>query len=287
MLFVLIGLLLVFSMLLESVRELHMFRITHYRVVSKKLTLLKKDKNILFLSDLHNKSYGMGNEKLYHAIQKEAPDYILVGGDMLVGQRGNYSEHALELLERLPKLCPVYYANGNHEQRMKEDPEYYGTIFADYKKRLERAGVVFLENQTIHLDVDGMSCSVSGLELPMKYYEKFHRYRVTVSEVLSCIGHPDPEKFQILLAHNPAFFDTYKKWGADLILSGHLHGGIIRIPGIGGCISPQVIPFPKYSGEMTREDDCTIIVSRGLGTHTVNIRLFNTAELVVVKLCAP
>ena len=80
------------------------------------------------------------------------------------------------------------------------------------------------------------------------------------------------------------YFDAYKKWGADLVLSGHLHGGIIRLPGIGGLITPQAIPFPKYSGEMTTEGEQTIIVSRGLGTHTINLRFLNEAEMIVIHL---
>ena len=69
--------------------------------------------------------------------------------------------------------------------------------------------------------------------------------------------------------------EAYKEWGSDLILSGHLHGGCVRLPGIGGVITPQAFLFPKYSGEMTVEREQTIIVSKGLGTHTFNVRLFN------------
>ena len=78
--------------------------------------------------------------------------------------------------------------------------------------------------------------------------------------------------------------DAYKSWGADLILSGHLHGGIVRIPGLGGLITPQAFLFPRYSGELTQEEDQSVIVSRGLGTHTIHLRLFNTPELVSVSL---
>ena len=78
--------------------------------------------------------------------------------------------------------------------------------------------------------------------------------------------------------------NAYKAWGADLILSGHLHGGIVRIPGLGGVISPQAFLFPRYSGELTLEGDQTVIVSRGLGTHTIHLRLFNTPELVSISL---
>ena len=78
--------------------------------------------------------------------------------------------------------------------------------------------------------------------------------------------------------------DAYLGWGADLVLSGHLHGGLVRIPGFCGIVTPQGFLFPKYSGEMTREGDQTVIVSRGLGTHTLNIRLFNMPELIVIRL---
>ena len=104
--------------------------------------------------------------------------------------------------------------------------------------------------------------------------------------VEECLGKPEKEAFQILIAHNPVHFQAYRRWGADLVLSGHLHGGLVRIPGIGGVISPQFRIFPKYCGELTREKDSWIAVSKGLGSHTINIRLFNPAEVVVLHLKA-
>ena len=81
------------------------------------------------------------------------------------------------------------------------------------------------------------------------------------------------------------YMDAYKKWGADLILSGHLHGGLVRCPGIGAVVTPQGFLFPKYSGEMRREGEQTIVVSRGLGSHTINIRLFNMPEVIAIEVC--
>ena len=102
-------------------------------------------------------------------------------------------------------------------------------------------------------------------------------------EIESRVGAAD-SSYQILLAHNPAYVEAYRKWGADLILSGHLHGGIVRIPGIGGVIAPDLTLFPKYSGDIYRKEDATVVVSKGLGAHSVPIRLLNPAEMVVLVL---
>jgi predicted MPP superfamily phosphohydrolase len=89
-----------------------------------------------------------------------------------------------------------------------------------------------------------------------------------------------------LLAHNPKYFKSYAAWGADLTLSGHIHGGIVQIPFLGGAVSPQVEFFPKYDAGLFHENDKAMILSRGLGTHTINVRINNTAELVSIKLKA-
>ena len=270
--------------LLEIRRELRYFKTTHYIVKSSKLQKLDSEKKIIFLSDLHNKIYGEKNEQLLQAIKREEPDFILIGGDMLVAKQGVSYSPALEFVSKLPAICPVYYCNGNHEQRMKKNPSKYESSFFEYKENLCQYGVQFLENESIVEVLGEIKIRITGLELPDKTYQKFGNAALTVKEIQERVGKADMQAYQILLAHHPRYFQTYKEWSADLVLSGHLHGGIIRLPFLGGMITPQARLFPKYSGEMTTDGNHTIIVSKGLGTHTVNLRFLNEAELVVIHL---
>ena len=269
--------LLVFA---EMYRELHTFRVTRYRVASPKLT---GEKTWVFLSDLHNQVYGENNCKLIDAVKNESPDLILIGGDMLVGKNGHSYEPALACVKELVKIAPVYYANGNHEERMKLKPEKYDQSYALYREKLLEFGVRLLENESTVLS-DDSKVRLTGLEIPLECYTHLKRREMPGGAIKERIGNRDPEAFQVLLAHNPSYMKEYLAWGADLILSGHLHGGMVRIPGIGGVIGPDFVLFPKYSGEMRRVGDQTVIVSKGLGTHTIHIRLFNPAEIVVLSL---
>ena len=264
----------------EMYRELHTFRVTRYRVASPKLT---GEKTWVFLSDLHNQVYGENNCKLIDAVKNESPDLILIGGDMLVGKNGHSYEPALACVKELVKIAPVYYANGNHEERMKLKPEKYDQSYALYREKLLEFGVHLLENESTVLS-DDSKVRLTGLEIPLECYTHLKRREMPGGAIKERIGNRDPEAFQVLLAHNPSYMKEYLAWGADLILSGHLHGGMVRIPGIGGVIGPDFVLFPKYSGEMRRVGDQTVIVSKGLGTHTIHIRLFNPAEIVVLSL---
>lgn len=268
----------------EIVRELHGFKVRHYTVTSPKLKRDMRERRLLFLSDLHNHKYGEHNEKLLDAVRRQKPDLILITGDMLVSRQGSRWEVAAEFVKKLPSICPVYYANGNHEQRMRENPEKYGDAYYAYKKELEACGVQFLINEKAVLSWDGNSVVITGLEVPDSCYFRKKRTRLGLREMERRVGKADEGSYQILLVHQPDFMSVYKAWGGDLILSGHLHGGIIRVPGLGGVISPQMGLFPKYSGSLYREEDTSIVVSKGLGTHTVNIRLFNPAELIVLHV---
>lgn len=276
-------LLLIFFM--EAKRELHFFKVTRYSLCVPKFHMLDTEKKVILLADLHNKAYGDQNKELLEAIRREKPDLILIAGDMLVGKESFSCHEALNLITRLPDICPVYYSLGNHEQRLKEHPQKYEqSAYNSYKKALQSSGVRFLENKTEEFMLDRLCVRISGLELPMNTYKKFRRHKVAAEDISGCIQQSDQRKYNILLAHNPVFFPAYKEWGADLTVSGHLHGGIIRIPGLGGIITPQAVLFPKYSGEMTQEGNQAIVVSRGLGTHTINLRFCNYAEIVVISL---
>lgn len=268
----------------EWIREICTFKITHYHIQSPKLRNLKRKRKVILLSDLHNYTYGRDNEKLLQAIRKEQPDFILVAGDMLIGKSGVSAEVAEKFMVRLQEICEVYYGNGNHEQRMKEYPEVYGTVFAEYKDKLVKAGVHFLENEETSINWDSMQVRIYGLEISCQTYERFKKVSMELEEVERAIGKVKETDYNILIAHNPTFADTYLQWGADLVVSGHIHGGVVRIPGVGGVISPQMKLFPKYSGEMTKKGDAAIVVSKGIGLHTMKVRLFNPAEIVVMHI---
>lgn len=274
---------------LEIYRELHHFRVTHYTIESQKFKGFSRDLNLIFLSDLHNRVYGEKNEPLLQAIRNEKPDLILIGGDMLVGKEDASYDIALDFTSQLPQIAPVLYATGNHEQRMREIPEIYQASYADYRQQLKDRGVLFLENGSCRIEAGTVLLEISGVELPSASYKKLKKLPIRASDIAEylhkdSVSVTEDSVYRILLAHNPAYMNAYKGWGADLILSGHLHGGVMRLPGIGGVITPQAFLFPKYSGEMTKEGEQTIIVSRGLGTHTINIRLFNQPEVVSICL---
>lgn len=273
-----------FICMVEWIREITTFRVTHYDVKSAKLDGLSRECRIVFLSDLHNNCYGKENEKLLESVSEQEPDLILIGGDMLIGKMDVSSDVAERFVSRLTKIAPVYYANGNHEQRMKIAPEKFGNRYQAYKEKIANSGVVFLENAHTDRMVEACSIRITGLEIPQEGYRKFRKTEVTLRQIEDCVGQADSETYQILLAHNPIYAETYLKWGADLVLSGHLHGGVVRVPFLGGIVTPQFRLFPEYSGEMSRVGEQTVIVSKGLGTHTIKVRFLNPAEMIVLHL---
>jgi predicted MPP superfamily phosphohydrolase len=280
---ILIGV-IVLICIVEWIREIVTFKVTHYDIKSDKLNVLNHERKIVFLSDLHNERYGKNNEKLFDAVKDQNPDLILIGGDMLVGKANIPAKVAEDFVSKLMEICPVYYANGNHEQRMKVYPETYGTAFDKYQSNLVNRGVQFLENQHETLSFDGCQVRLYGLEIPVGFYKKFRKQTLPVDVVREQIGEPEADCYNILLAHNPTYTKTYLEWGADLILAGHFHGGVVRIPKLGGIITPQWHMFPKYSGELTEKNGKYVVVSKGLGAHTLKIRFLNPAEIVVLHI---
>ena len=269
--------------LIEMIRELRDFRVTKYRISSQKLNGIKGEKKIIFLSDLHNRMYGEENERLLESIRNQHPDLILIGGDMLVRKDGNSYDKTVHFLAKLPGICPVYCANGNHEQKLKELPDKYEQSYEEYKKALTASGIHMLENASETVKLDEVPVKLSGLEIPLGAYARFGKKELSLKEITDRIGEHGDD-YQILLAHHPGYMKEYLAYGADLILGGHYHGCVVQLPGIGGVISPNFTLFPKYSGGIYPEGEQTAVVSRGLGTHSVPLRLWNWPELIVLEL---
>lgn len=261
--------------------ELQKFAVTEYKV---KTTKLDQPLRLAVLADLHSHEYGKGNVRLLEEIQKQKPDVILIAGDMIVSAKVNRYPVAAAFLQELCKIAPVYLANGNHEARVDLMESPYYEAYRTYRAQIAGAGVHLLENQKEELPVAGGTLAVYGLDIPLKCYEKGHVNPLPENFLPENLGSPKKETFNILLAHNPVYIPEYTAWGCDLSLSGHMHGGLIRIPGIGSVISPQFQFFPKYDAGRFDENGGTAIISRGLGTHTFHIRIFNRAELVMVQL---
>lgn len=270
--------LLLFFFIMIMVLDGNRFRVVSYEISHEKI---KKPYTFVVLSDLHNKVYGKNHEKLIRAIEKEQPAGVLIAGDLLTAKPGYPLHLALDLLEQLAPKYPIYYGMGNHEARLFLYPEVYGTMGADYEEKLKGLGISLLRNESRSL---GEDLVITGLDMQREYYKRFKKTTMTTEYLKKTLGEKNKDKFQILLAHHPDYFQEYSSWGADLVLSGHVHGGMVRLPFLGGVISPALRLFPKYDGGSFEEKESRMILSRGLGMHTIPVRLFNPGELVVLKL---
>lgn len=255
------------------------------RFVIREITLsdkrIRNRKRAVLLSDLHNKKYGRDNEELLEAIRKKKPDMVLITGDILTARPGKTLEPALQLLGALAKEFPIYYGNGNHEHRLKLYPATYGNMAGEYAEGLKKRKIEPMVNA--HAVLEDCGIVIYGAEIDRKYYKRFRTYEMEPEYMREILGVPDAGKYTVLLAHNPEHFKAYAAWGADLVLSGHVHGGVARVPIWGkGVISPSMRLFPKYDGGIFREKHSVMVLSRGLGMHTIPVRLLNPGELWVV-----
>ena len=164
----------------EVIRELNTFCVRRYEISSEKI---KEKIKIVFLSDLHGKVYGTNNYKLVYAVKREKPDIILVGGDMLTRADESTDVIAYELMKNLVKIAPVYLGNGNHEQKMREYPEYYNGRYEEYIDAVEELGVHVLENDSTVIICNGTKLSIAGLEVPVKCYTHFKDIPLEMKEI--------------------------------------------------------------------------------------------------------
>lgn len=293
------------------------FVVREYEIVSPKI---RAAHTLCVLSDLHEKDYGEGNRPLAEAILAIQPDAVLSAGDLITSHHNpeKFNDTAvLSLLKALTEKIPVYAGCGNHERKLRELDAPYDTLGKDYEERLSGAGV-----RVLHDAVCGAlfeDADLAALDLDISYYTRGAQKKLTADDVRTHLGKPDPSRFTILIAHEPGRFPAYADWGADLVLSGHVHGGVARLFGR-GVISPAMTLFPFYDGGafarfpadgptsvsygntnvrsnrdgVVRHPDgrvlylkdgmCAMVESRGLGTHSIHVRFMNPGELAVIRL---
>ena len=231
---------------------------------------------IVQLSDLHNCIFGKDNFGLVKAVSDCRPDIILFSGDMINKHEKHYKT-ALSVIERIASVAPCFYGYGNHELIYSK---HFTSDCKEYEDALKKLGITVLRDDSVITDISGIPFEIGGFTADEKAYTHFKKLPV-YSEVTK---RKNPNITGLLISHNPELYESYEKSGWNYIFSGHLHGGIIRIPGFRGIVSPSGRLFPKYSGGLYRLKNNKMIVSRGLGSHTVKLRIFNPPELVKITL---
>ena len=227
---------------------------------------------IVVLSDLHGGSFGDGNADLFAAVAAEQPEYIFYLGDLQDKYRGPAAGYPAAVADGLSAIAPTYYVTGNHEWAIGDVPEL--------KKTLSAHGVTVLSNQFLTLERNGDAIVLAGIDDPNGYADQKTPEELA-AELYAAWGDP----FWILLAHrNSRFASQYSLLGADLVCSGHGHGGIIRLPGTDGLLSTERTLFPSYTAGLYEENGSVLFATRGLGNSGPSFRVFNRPEVAVVTL---
>ena len=257
--------------------------IEKYTVKNAKIPEAFNNFKIVQLSDFHSKGYRNTTEKIISKIKKINPDIIVMTGDM-VSYDMTGTEEFEKLVKELSEIYPIYYIDGNHEHLAEKLAPGEYLYFMGFLKDL---GVITIKNDYVEIYKTNESINLYGVNIPLDwpsgiYVNKLQLESDYVEKTLPKI---DTDKFNILLAHNPIFINQYIKWGADLVLAGHMHGGIVRIPFTNiGLLSPERKIFPRYTAGKFKIKNSVMIVNRGIGASTFKLRLFNNPEITVITL---
>lgn len=243
-----------------------------YTVVSPKLTA---EVRLAVVTDFHSSDNA---DDVVAMVASCAPDAVLLVGDMFDDDTANRpTERTLSLMRQLSALYPCYYVSGNHEA-------WTGEMDALYQQT-EEAGVMVLRMSSGVLTVRGQRIALCGI--PDPYEMVFSGAPDTEEQIRQALEDVDSADFTVLLAHRPELLAKYAQFPLDLVVSGHAHGGQVRIPGVlNGLYAPNQGWFPKLAGGAYTQDGTTLIVSRGLAVRTRLPRIFNRPEVVLVR-CVP
>lgn len=238
---------------------------THYTYEAEQLGADLDGYRIVQISDLHNAKFGKNNQKLVDRVRECDPDMIVLTGDLVDSNHTNV-DRAVQFVDEIVKICPVYYVTGNHE---------YWLDTSEYEKLMDglaSAGMIILDDQVVEISRGDAKFRLVGLD------DK-SLADGTLEALLS-----DEKELTVVLAHEPQYLARYAGTGVDLVLSGHAHGGQFRLPFVGGIVAPDQGFLPEYTAGEYYMNGTEMIVSRGLGNSVIPVRLFNYPEIVCVEL---
>ena len=252
--------------------------ISKYKIEDKKIPKSFDGYKILHLSDWHCTNYGKNNSRLINLIKKQDYDVIFVSGDFAVRQTHEYLP-AISFLKELTNK-PIYFIWGNHELALTKEE------YLDFWDRLDKIGVRVVENEHIALTKNNESIMLYGLRYnsqdhDTKNIKKPEIENKYLKSYIAALGEIDKTKYNILLTHDPMYFNVYVKEGFDLVYAGHLHGGAIRI--LGFCLSKLKtgLVITRLGAGMKKKENTKMIVSRGIGNSIIPIRVFNSPEISI------
>lgn len=262
MIFILICLVILFD-------SSHRLVVTEYDLQYTNLPDAFDGFTIVQLSDLHAEEYGDDNSKLVEKVAALSPDLIALTGDYI--ESAEDLPITENLIRQLSDIAPVYFTSGNHDWAS-------GAIGA-LKETVAEGGGVYLSNEWVMLERDGQQIILAGVEDPNGRADMLRP-----DALLEKISSEHPESFVILQAHRNDFVTKYPVLPCDLILTGHGHGGVIRLPIVGGIIGTDMKLFPTYDAGLFQSGRYTMVVSRGLGDAPSIPRFLNNPEIVSVTL---
>lgn len=281
-----IVLLIVIALLLFCSYQNRHLETTYYTYKAEQLGADLEGYRIVQISDLHNVKFGKNNQKLVDRIRECEPDMIVLTGDLVDSNHTNV-DRAVQFVNEIVKICPVYYVTGNHE---------YWLDTSEYENLMDgvaSAGVIILDDQVVEISrgdakfrlvgLDDRSLADGTLEALLSD-ESIRNNQAEQKEETADNEDSGEKELTVVLAHEPQYLARYAGTGVDLVLSGHAHGGQFRLPFVGGIVAPDQGFLPEYTAGEYYMNGTEMIVSRGLGNSVIPVRLFNYPEIVCVDL---
>lgn len=251
-------------------------QVNEREIISEELPEAFDGFKIVHISDFHNAWFGWKCRDLLDKIREAGGDAILITGD-IIDRRTPNLRRSKYFIRKVTEILPTYYVTGNHEAHYKR--------WFNLKKYITKSDMENVSFSSVELVKDGQSINVAGMPDPWflgdeedpfvhLYFDRMLQYRLNSL----------PRGFTILMSHRPELLHIYSKYELDLVLSGHAHGGQIRLPYIGGLYSPHQGILPKYTEGIHYMNGTTLSISRGLGNSRFPFRIFNHPEIVVITL---